>query len=74
VTGAVARVRAEARCFTPLPALFVVEATNSSWSNYGQLRRNTGRRNRHRHAALRLATTVLIVGKLIEWRNRWNPE
>ena len=37
----------------------------------GQLRRNTDRRNRHRHAALCLATVVLIIGKLITWRNRW---
>jgi transposase len=53
---------------------WIVEATNSWWSNYGQLRRNTDRRNRHRHAALCLATTVLIVGKLIDWRDRWSPE
>ena len=53
---------------------WIVEATNSWWSNYGQLRRNTDRRNRHRRAALSLATTVLIIGKLIDWRNRWSPE
>jgi transposase len=52
---------------------WIVEATNTWWSNYGQLRRNTDRRNRHRHAALCLATTVLIVGRLIDYRNRWNP-
>ena len=52
---------------------WIVEATNSWWSNYGQLRRNTDRRTRHRHAALCLATTVLIVARLIDWRNRWNP-
>lgn len=52
---------------------WIVEATNSWWSNYGQLRRNTDRRNRHRHAALCLATTVLIVGRLIDYRNRWSP-
>jgi transposase len=52
---------------------WIVEATNSWWSNYGQLRRNTDRRNHHRHAALCLATTILIVGKLIAWRNRWSP-
>jgi transposase len=53
---------------------WIVEATNSWWSNYGQLRRNTDRRARHRHAALCLATTVLIVGKLITYRDRWSPE
>ena len=52
---------------------WVVEATNSWWSNYGQLRRNTDRRSRHRHAALCLATTVLIVGKLIVYCDRWSP-
>ncbi len=50
---------------------WIVEATNSWWSNYGQLRRNTDRRTRHRHAALCLATTVLIVGKLLVYRDRW---
>ena len=52
---------------------WIVEATNSWWSNYGQLRRNTDRRSRHRHAALCLATTVLIIGRLIDWRDRWSP-
>jgi transposase len=52
---------------------WIVEATNSWLSNYGQLRRNTDRKNIHRHAALCLATVVLIVGKLITWRNRWQP-
>ena len=52
---------------------WVVEATNTWWSDYGQLRRNTDRRARYRHAALCLATAILIVGRLIDWRNRWNP-
>lgn len=52
---------------------WIVEATNTWWSNYGQLRRNTDRRPRHRHAALQLATVVLIVGRLIDYRNRWSP-
>lgn len=52
---------------------WIVEATNTWWSNYGQLRRNTDRRARHRHAALCLATTILIVGRLIDWRDRWSP-
>ena len=52
---------------------WIVEATNTWWSNYGQLRRNTDRRIRHRHAALQLATAVLIVGRLIDYRNRWSP-
>jgi transposase len=52
---------------------WIVEATNTWWSNYGQLRRNTDRKIRHRHAALQLATTILIVGRLIDYRDRWSP-
>ena len=53
---------------------WIVEATNSWLSNYGQLRRNTDRRTRHRHAALCLATTVLIIGRLLDYRDRWSPK
>ena len=52
---------------------WIVEATNSWLSNYGQLRRNTDRKIGHRHAALCLAATILIIGKLITYRNRWSP-
>jgi transposase len=52
---------------------WIVEATNTWWSNYGQLRRNTDRRARHRHAALCLATTILIVGRLLAYRDRRSP-
>lgn len=52
---------------------WVVEATNTWWSNYGQLRRSTDRRAHHRHAALCLATTILVTGRLIDYRNRWSP-
>ncbi len=58
---------------TRLGLRWIVEATNSWWSNYGQLRRNTDRRNKHRHAALCLATTVLIIGRLLDHRDRWTP-
>ena len=50
---------------------WIVEATNSWLSNYGQLRRNTDRKNHHRHAAICLATTVLIVGRLLTYRDRY---
>ena len=53
---------------------WVVEGTNSWLSNYGQLRRNTDRRSRHRHAQLCLVTTLLITAKLIDWRDRWSPD
>ena len=52
---------------------WIVEAANSWLSNYGQLRRNTDRKPGHRHAALCLATTVLIDGKLLTYRDRWSP-
>jgi transposase len=51
---------------------WIVKATNTWWSNYGQLRRSTDRRTCHRHAALQLATAVLIAGRLIDYRNRWS--
>ena len=51
-----------------------LKPTNSWLSNYGQLRRSTDRKTCHRHAALCLATTVLIVGKLLNWRDRWSPD
>jgi hypothetical protein len=51
---------------------WIVEATNTWWSNYGQLRRNTDRRARYRQAALCLATTVLIAGR-VPTGARWNP-
>lgn len=52
---------------------WIVEAANSWLSNFGQLRRNTDRRTHHRHAALCLATTILITMKLIAWRDRYLP-
>ena len=57
----------------PLGKRWIVESANSWLSNYGQLRRNTDRRTDCRHAALRLATTILITAKLIDWKNRYNP-
>lgn len=53
---------------------WIVESTNSWLSNYGQLRRNTDRRTRHRHAQLCLVATILITARLIDYRNRWSPE
>jgi len=53
---------------------WIVESTNSWLSNYGQLRRNTDRRTRHRHAQLCLVVAILITARLIDWRNRWSPD
>lgn len=43
---------------------WIVESANSWLSAYGQLRRNTDRQPRHRHAALSLAITLFIVHRL----------
>jgi transposase len=63
---------------------WIVEASNSWLSNYGQLRRSTDRpidrsidrstdrRIKHRHAAMCIASVVLIVGRLIDHRDRWS--
>jgi transposase len=48
---------------------WIAERTHSWLCNYGQLRRNTDRRPEHRHAALSLATTLLITSKLLNFKN-----
>lgn len=45
-------------------ARWIVEATNAWLRNYGQLRRNTDRKQQHRHAALCFAITLFIVHRL----------
>lgn len=50
---------------------WIVEALNSWWTNYGQIRRSTDRNDIHRLTALSLATTVLMTCRLIDYRNRW---
>jgi hypothetical protein len=49
-----------------------VERTNSSLSNFGQLRRNTDRLTSHRAKALALAIALIITIKLVKWAKRWN--
>jgi len=53
---------------------WIVEALNSWWTNYGQIRRNTDRCDIHRRTALSLATTVLMTSRLIDYRDRWSPD
>jgi len=53
---------------------WIVERTNSWLARFGQLRRNTDRHPTHRLAQLALAIAALITAKLIDWRNRWNPD
>lgn len=52
---------------------WIVERSNSWLRAYGQLRRSTDRQASHRHAALCLATTLLITSKLIQHRNQTQP-
>ena len=67
------RGTATAKKLVPLGLRWPIERTNSWLSNFGQLRRNTDRRNKHRLAQLALAIALLLTAKLIDWRNRWNP-
>lgn len=56
----------------PLGMRWPVERTNAWLSNFGQLRRNTDRRIAHRLTQMAIAITLLIVAKLIDWRDRWS--
>lgn len=49
-----------------------VERTNSWFSNFGQLRRNTDRHQAHRLGQIALAIALILTVKLIKWANRWN--
>ena len=65
---------AASKTTVPLGLRWAIERTNSWLSNFGQLRRNTDRRPRHRLAQLALAIALLLTAKLIDWRNRWSPQ
>ena len=67
------RGAAAAKTTVPLGLRWAIERTNSWLSNFGQLRRNTDRRPRHRLAQLALAIALLLTAKLIDWRNRRSP-
>jgi transposase len=56
----------------PLGMRWPVERTNSWFSDYGQLRRNTDRFIAQRLAEVELATTFILVIKLFAWADRWN--
>jgi transposase len=49
-----------------------VERTNSWFSNFGQLRRNTDRFTTQRLGQIALAVTLILTVKLIKWAKRWN--
>ena len=67
------RKSGEAKKNQPMGLRWPVERTNSWLSNFGQLRRNTDRRTRHRLAQFALAVAFLLTAKLVDWRNRWSP-
>ena len=50
-----------------------VERTNSWFTNYGQLRRNTDRFIHQRLAQIDLAVACILAIKLIKWADRWSP-
>ena len=60
------------RAVQPLGLRWPVERTNSWFSNYGQLRRNTDRFIAHRLMEIALAVTFILTIKLFAWADRWN--
>jgi transposase len=56
----------------PLGLRWPVERTNSWFSNYGQLRRNTDRSTHQRLAQIDLVVALILTIKLIKWADRWN--
>jgi transposase len=59
---------------SPLGPRWLIEATNSWLCNYRQLTRNTDRNPAHRHAAICLAITLLLVHRITHTRySTWRP-
>jgi transposase len=48
-----------------------VERTNSWFSNFGQLRRNTDRHPKQRLGQIALAVALILTIKLVKWAKRW---
>jgi len=67
-----ARARRQPAKREPLGLRWPIERTNSWFSNFGQMRRNTDRRIGHRFAQLALVVALLLTAKLIDWRDRWS--
>ena len=63
---------AKKKLAVPLGMRWPVERTNSWFSNYGQLRRNTDRFIHHRLAQIDLVVALILTIKLIKWADRWN--
>ena len=49
-----------------------VERTNSWFSNFGQLRRNTDRFSAQRMDQVALAVALILTVKLVKWAKRWD--
>lgn len=56
----------------PLGLRWPVERTNSWFSNFGQMRRNTDRYTHQRLAQIDLVVALILTIKLIKWADRWN--
>lgn len=59
-------IKRQAPTRVPLGRRWPVERTNSWLSNYGQLRRNTDRKDVHRSAQLAFVVAILLIVKLID--------
>ena len=51
-----------------------VERTNSWFSNFGQLRRNTDRFTVQRLGQIAPAIALILTVKLVKWAKRWNDQ
>ena len=58
---------------TPLGGRWVIERANSWMSNFGQIRRSTDRDPRMRLGQIALAVALILIVKLIDWRDRYQP-
>ncbi len=55
----------------PFGERWPVKRTNSWFTNFGQRRRSTDRRNLHRLAMMALAAALILVVKLFLWADRF---
>lgn len=56
-----------------LGARWPVERTNSWFTNYGQMRRNTDRKAGARKAAISFTVAFILTIKLVKYSDRWSP-
>lgn len=68
-----AKKKGEAKIKQPLTLglRWPVERTNSWFSNFGQLRRNTDRFSKQRLGQVALAIALILTVKLVKWAKRW---